>query len=479
MSRPASLLTHVAFFCAFAIPIIKPAIAAEPPPNIVFILSDDQGWGDFGFMGHPHIQTPNLDLMARQSLVFHRGYVPDSLCRASLATIISGMYPCQHKIVGNDPKVPDDWKGVPGAKIMTDPRYIKLREQYIAHIDQVNTLPKRLNELGYQSLQTGKWWEGNFRRGGFDEGMTHGDMARGARHGDGGLRIGRQGLEPIEKFVAQSVQQSTPFFVWYAPMMPHTPHDPPKRLLDKYIDKTPHLPVAKYWAMCEWFDETIGELRQILERNHAAENTAIVFVCDNGWINETQASQYAPRSKRTPYEGGVRTPIMIHWPKKIAPRIDTTHLVSSIDLVPTAMHVAGLPITPELPGCNLLDESAVANRQSIFGEIYDHDAASIDDPAPSLRYRWVIEKDWKLIQHIPLPKTPSPKTPDTSDSNAEPIPEQSTANRTAVNSNALAARLELYNLSQDPTEKNDLSSSEPAIAEKLLSQISNHWSDNN
>ena len=143
------------------------------------------------------------------------------------------------------------------------------------------------------------------------------------------------------------------------------------------------------------------------------------------------------------------------------------------------MHLAGLPITQELPGCNLLDESAVANRQSIFGEIYDHDAASIDDPAPSLRYRWIIENDWKLIQHIPLHKNPSPKTPDTTDSNSEPIAEQSTASPAAVNSNALAARLELYNLSQDPTEKNDLSSSEPAIVEKLLSQISNHWSDNN
>ncbi len=72
-------------------------------PNVVMILSDDQAYGDYSFMGHAHIQTPNLDALAARSLTFTRGYVPDSLCRPSLATIISGLYPHQHGIVGNDP----------------------------------------------------------------------------------------------------------------------------------------------------------------------------------------------------------------------------------------------------------------------------------------------------------------------------------------------------------------------------------------
>jgi arylsulfatase A-like enzyme len=471
MYRPIAFLCQIALFIAIALPFTSSVQASNSQPNIIFILSDDQGWADFGFMGHPHIQTPNLDLIATQALVFQRGYVPDSLCRASLATIISGLYPRQHKIVGNDPKVPQDLKSVPGARIMTDPRYVKLREQYITHIDRVDTMPKRLTSLGYQSLQTGKWWEGNFRRGGFDQGMTHGDMSRGARHGDEGLQIGRQGLEPIEKFVAVSVQQQKPFFVWYAPMMPHTPHNPPQRLLDKYIDKTPHLPVAKYWAMCEWFDETIGELRKILERHQAAENTVIFFVCDNGWINDTRASQFAPRSKRTPYEGGIRTPIMVHCPSRIPPRTDTTHLVSSIDLVPTAIQLAGLPAATELPGCNLLDDSALANRQAVFGEIYDHDAASIDDPAPSLRYRWIIQGDWKLIQQIPM--TLDVDTKNSNDNQAAPPPDKNPAS----DPDDRFARIELYNLKQDPTEQKNQSSSEPAITEKLLSQLDQHWSE--
>ena len=75
---------------------------AKPPPNIVFILSDDQAWTDYGFMGHPEIKTPHLDELARQSLVFERGYVAAPLCRPSLASMLTGLYPFQHGITGND-----------------------------------------------------------------------------------------------------------------------------------------------------------------------------------------------------------------------------------------------------------------------------------------------------------------------------------------------------------------------------------------
>jgi uncharacterized sulfatase len=81
--------------------------AAEPPPNIVLIISDDQAWTDFSFMQHPHIRTPNLDRLARESLTFTRGYVPSSLCCPSLASIITGLYPHEHKITGNDPIAPE------------------------------------------------------------------------------------------------------------------------------------------------------------------------------------------------------------------------------------------------------------------------------------------------------------------------------------------------------------------------------------
>ena len=87
--------------------VFTASLSAAEPPNVVFILGDDQGMADYGFMGHPHIRTPHLDKLAAESLVFPRGHVPTSLCRASLATMITGLYPHQHKITSNDPPLPE------------------------------------------------------------------------------------------------------------------------------------------------------------------------------------------------------------------------------------------------------------------------------------------------------------------------------------------------------------------------------------
>src|SRR3954451_22988411 len=87
-----------------AMVVTAPALAA--PPNVVLIISDDQGWGDYSFMGHPHIQTPHIDRLASQSLTFRRGYVPSSLCSPSLASILTGLYPHQHYVTSNDPPLP-------------------------------------------------------------------------------------------------------------------------------------------------------------------------------------------------------------------------------------------------------------------------------------------------------------------------------------------------------------------------------------
>ena len=81
---------------------------AEAPPNVVLIISDDQGWNDYSFMGHSSIRTPHIDKLAGESLVYTRGYVPDSLCRPSLASILTGHYPHRHRITGNDPRLSGD-----------------------------------------------------------------------------------------------------------------------------------------------------------------------------------------------------------------------------------------------------------------------------------------------------------------------------------------------------------------------------------
>ncbi|MGI9472753.1 MAG: sulfatase family protein [Rubripirellula sp.] len=369
------------------------ATAADTkPPNIVLLLSDDQGYTDYGFMGHDEIETPNLDKLARESALFRRGYVPTALCRPALMTLITGLYSHQNLTTGNDP-----------AGTITNKDYAEragedARELLISHIDRTGALPQWLATKGYVSHQSGKWWEGSFQRGGFTEGMTKGFPNRGGRHGDAGLKIGREGLEPVTEFIDRSVAAEKPFFVWYAPFMPHTPHTPPDRLFKKYVEKGVQERIAKYYAMCEWFDETCGALLDHIDNSGIADNTLVVYVTDNGWI-QTEAGSYAPRSKRSPNEFGTRTPIMFRWPGKIRPA-DRPELCSSIDFVPTVMAAAGAAGPHEFPGLNLLPElksGEAIERDTLFGETFAHDIADIENPQASLLYRWVIRANDKLL----------------------------------------------------------------------------------
>ena len=376
-TAPCSLVLAV---CAGLLVVVGCRTLAPTPvesrPNVVLIISDDQAWTDYGFMGHEHVRTPHLDSLAAQSLLFRRGYVASSLCRPSLASMVTGLYPHQHRLTSND-----------------QPAELP-REALIHHIDDVPTLPRLLAARGYLSFQSGKWWEGSYARGGFTHGMTRGD-----RHGDDGLVIGREGMEPVFSFIDEATAAERPFFVWYAPFLPHEPHDPPERLLAKYEDLAPSPYHARYWAMCEWFDETCGELLDFLDERHLDENTLVLYVCDNGWIPQTEHVGFGPRSKRSPYDGGLRTPIMVRWPANPWGRGpgESAALASSIDLAPTILAAVGLRPTADMAGVNLFDARAVERRRAIFGGIYEHDAVDPEDPVSSLRYRWCIEDRWKLI----------------------------------------------------------------------------------
>ena len=369
------------------------AVVNITPPNILLIISDDHAWNDYGFMGHEFIRTPTLDRLAKEGVTFKRGYVPTALCRPSLATIATGFYASQLGITGNDPT-----HRMEGGK--ESELYQQLRGQIIDKIDRVQTLPELLRAKGYVSLQTGKWWEGSYQRGGFDEGMTRGFPEPGGRHGDDGLKIGREGLDTITHFIDRASAENKPFFVWYAPFMPHSPHTPPERILENYRNKELPLSIAKYYAMVEWFDETNGQLFDHLEKKGLKENTLVVYVADNGWVTDPErTNRFLPRSKQSPDEKGVRTPIMYSLPGQFEPQM-RPEPASSIDIVPTILAAAGIDIPAGLPGENLypsMRQQTPITRGSIYGEGFAHDVADIDDPEASLLYRWVIEGKWKLI----------------------------------------------------------------------------------
>lgn len=401
-------------------------VFASDRPNIVLIIGDDWGWMDFGFMNGA-ARTPSLDRLARDGALFPNGYTPTSLCRASLATILTGLYPSQHRICANDP--PDDLP----------------RTSMLDFIKQVPTVPRLLHGAGYRCLQTGKYWEGHYTSAGFTAGMT----TKG-RHGDDGLLIGRKTMTPIFQFIDDG---EGPFFVWYAPMMPHLPHDPPERILKKYESQDRDPRVAKYLAMCEWTDDTIGELLEGLEERGLADNTLVLFVVDNGWIQATGPAkpndQFLTRSKRTAYEGGIRTPVILSWPGKIKPGVHAD-LVSTIDLAPTILAAAGVDHPPRLPGLDLLpaaEGKVKLSREAVYGEIFLHTARTLDEPKASLTQEWVRSGDWKLIKQVDDSESSSP-----------------------------AAPFELFRVSEDPFEKENVANRHPKEVDRLRGLLAG-WRD--
>jgi len=439
------------YFLIFIVSIITTSCKKDdkkelesPKANILLIISDDQAWDDYSFMGHPDIQTPSIDKLAREGLTYRYGYVTAPLCRPSLASIATGLYPHQHGITGNDPAFELD--GMQRWSEEWNLKRAELNKKLVERIDTFHTITTILKDHGYVSFQSGKWWEGSWTNGKFTDGMTHGDSANGGRHGDEGLKIGRESLQPIFDFIDLARQEQKPFFVWYAPFMPHTPHTPPDSLFQKYLPNTDNELVAKYMAMVEWFDITIGQLLEFLAQKDLEENTLVIYVCDNGWITNTDKNrnqQYAPRSKQSPYERGIRTPIIFKWPGEIEPHMDTTHFVSSIDILPTILRILSIDSPVSVPGLNILDREAIQSRSVIFSEDFSHDMIDLDTPSKSLEHLVVLKEPWKLI--VPYNEMINNQSP------------------------------ELYNILEDPYEIYNVAEVNPQIVMELSKDLKDFW----
>jgi len=251
-------------------------------------------------------------------------------------------------------------------------------------------------------------------------------------------------MKPIYDFIAKAQSQSKPFFVWYAPFLPHTPHTPPERLLAKYKDKTANLGQAKYFAMCEWLDETCGELLKHIDDKGLRDNTVVIYLSDNGW---SQGVAGFRGSKQTLWEQGVRQPIMIRWPGQAEPRRDEEHLTSNIDIAPTILAAAGLSVPATMAGINLLDDWATAARKAIFLEDFAHNMAAPDAPGKTLEARGVISGNWKLlVTQAPAKAGSRPGTEEY-----------------------------LFNLKKDPKEVENLASANRRKVEELMKVLNEWW----
>jgi len=468
-------------------------------PNIVIILADDQHWSDFGFMGNQRVHTPNLDELAAQSAIFPNCYVPSSVCRPSLATILTGLYPHEHGIYFNH--------GPPGNagynRMQSRIEYETHRENEFKLIQRLETLPKIFSSVkGYRCFQTGKFWEGHFSNAGFTDGMTKftapptGQTFGGTRtlangekvahgNGDWGLSIGRETMEPIKDFIRDCEEQSTPWMVWYAPYLPHLPHDAPTRFQQLAAQHPGVLPWEKpYFASIAQLDESIGELRAMVATLSDVKQTIFVFLSDNGWRPSQHRSKQRPqdfeqtkRSKRSPFDDGIRTPLLISWQGTITPQTQSG-LTSSVDIFPTLASAAGIPNPhwANLPGFDLYKmlqrNDMIPESRAVYGEIYPGDATSIGRPQDDIAYRWIREGKMKLIAPHPSKKE-----------DALAIARQSKPPKTESGTGVIRAWNEyldtdsLFDVSVDPFEKLNLANSPSHLSSmrKLKSQLDAWW----
>lgn len=446
------------------------AAAAAAAPNVVYIIADDQTYRDFGFMGSREALTPHLDRLASQSARFVNGYVPTSLCSPSLATLLTGRYPHQSGIHYNHP--PPGNSGF--NKMQTRAEYEAARSPAFQLIRAQPALPRTLGELGFVSFQTGKFWEGRFSNAGFTEGMTLFEPRPGqdyggnrvlksgelAAHGNGdhGLQIGRETMQPIADFLDHR-DKARPLFLWYAPFLPHQPHDSPQRYFDLYRGRDVPEHRLPYLASVSQFDDTVGQLMAMFDQRGLTGNTLFVFVSDNGWTPSTRRMKKSPKefehteeSKYSPFEDGLRTPILLRWDGHILP---ATHqeLVSSVDLLPTVLDAIGKPdAIAALPGRSLLAAATGAAKleaRPVFGEIYPGDASSLGHPSRDIAYRWIREGDFKLI----VPHRHGGKAP-WGDYLTEPA---------------------LFDVVHDPEEKRNLAADQPDRVRALAGRLDAWW----
>lgn len=414
-------------------------------PNVIFMLADDQSWYDYSFMRRANVEqaainmqtrsnttipqaakTPAIDRLADEGLAFVHGYTAP-VCRPTLMSIITGTHLHQHQIVGND-LVSTRGQGQ-AARLDDTP----LENRILSFNPLTRTLA---NQFGYTSFQTGKWWEGDFAHGDFTQGDTRDSIALStrppqwngsapsyvrARQGDWGLMTGRvdyvngiaapdhpipyaNTVKTVTDFINTQVAADQPFFLWYAPYLPHDPFDPPAGLRNQYTAPPLSLNTtdANFYANIERLDGGIDAILNHLDTLEIADNTIIMFICDNGRQFNTPNTD----GKTSPYDSGARTPIIVRWPDRIKPggpiepQIIRTP-VHMVDMAPTVHHALGLPIPPEMQGINLLDPAAVAARGTVFGSDHNVEILDLDDPTESLENRWAVRNGWKLIlNHI-------------------------------------------------------------------------------
>jgi len=440
---------------------------AATRPNIVFILADDLGWSDLTTYGSSFYETPNLDRLAAQGVRFTQAYAACSVCSPTRASLLTGRYPARLGLT--------DW--IPGRPDRPDQKLARAPLLNQLPLEEV-TLAEVFRAAGYRTGFIGKWHLGEDAKyfpdqQGFDVNIA--GCGKGhppsyfSPYGISTLADGPAGehlddrltYEAI-KFVGEAAAKGQPFLLYLSHYAVHTPLQAKPELIAKYQAKLaahamPAPAIAQhpqdgntrvvqshptYAAMVESLDTSVGRLVAKLDELGLRENTIVVFTSDNGGLSTAEGSPTSNLPLRAgkgwAYEGGVREPLIVSWPRHLPAGRTSDAIVTSPDFFPTLLDLAGLPAEPRLhadgasfaPG--LRDPAVRPADRPIYWH-YPHYSNQRGRPNSAMR-----DGRWKLIEWLET------------------------------------GRMELFDLSADPGEAHDLAAEHPDTIAALGAKL-NAW----
>lgn len=448
------------------IPCFQAVCFAQKPKeefNILLIHVDDLGWTDIGVLGSDFYETPNIDKLASEGMLFTNSYAAAAICSPTRAALLTGKYPARTGITdwirakfqgGSGMALPTDYEENKGMEWKTP-----VNQGYLVH--EEITLAERLIPYGYTNLHVGKWHlgeEGHYPEDqGFHFNIGGNDLGQPPSYFDpylpenpvqfyeiknlrpkkkGEFLMDREGDEVVA-FIQN--QGKNKFFIHWAPYAVHTPIMGKQELIEKYkLKEKGKQGNPVYAALVESLDQNIGKVISELERLGLSDRTLVIFTSDNGGLignpNQPVTNNYPLRSQKGyPYEGGIRVPTIVKWPGKISPgQISETPIIS-MDWIPTIMELLGGKQNEGiLDGKSLVTVFQNPN-QKIQRDLFWHfPHYRGDDVVP---YAIVRSGDYKLIHYFD------------------------------------GSKAELFDLKKDRSESQNLIKTNPEAADQLLGKL--------
>ena len=435
--------------------------------NVLLIHVDDLGWADIGVLGSDFYETPFIDRLAAEGMLFRQSYAAAAICSPSRAALMTGKYPARMGIT--------DWiyarfqgvgtTGLPGEYAENPDQPLRTpKNQGFLPLEEV-TLAERMKAHGYTTFHVGKWHLGgeeNYpEKQGFDRNFGGNDLGQPPSYFDpyepatptpfyafdrvtprdsGEYLTDREGDEIVNFLQSQDHK----FFIHWAPYAVHTPLMAPQELVEKYKQK----PGGKqknpvYAAMVENLDQNVGKVLAELDRLKLTEKTLVIFTSDNGGLMGNPSTPITNNDplrsqKGYPYEGGIRVPTVVKWPGKVAAGKQSDLPIVTLDWAPTILDYMGLnPQEQGVDGRSLVEvlKGNVLESRDLFWHFPHYRGADV------VPYSIIRSGEYKLIHYFDM-------QPD-----------------------------ELYFLVDDPRETTNLANQFPARVSQLKASLKAWWQE--